>query len=37
MIDEKTAPLLSRVGFLQAPVNMVKKWFTGIATKNKAQ
>ena len=31
MIDEKTAPLLNRVGVLQTPVNLVKKWFTGIA------
>lgn len=33
MIDEKMAPLLSRVGILRMPVNAVKRWFTGNAKK----
>lgn len=34
MIDEKTKPLLQRVTFLQPPVNMLKRWFTGIAKRD---
>jgi hypothetical protein len=37
MIDEKAAPLLTRVGFLQKPVNLVKQWFTGVAVAGAAK
>eukprot|EP00740_Mantoniella_antarctica_P005842 CAMPEP_0181361710 /NCGR_PEP_ID=MMETSP1106-20121128/7499_1 /TAXON_ID=81844 /ORGANISM="Mantoniella antarctica, Strain SL-175" /LENGTH=222 /DNA_ID=CAMNT_0023475377 /DNA_START=262 /DNA_END=930 /DNA_ORIENTATION=- len=33
MIDERTAPILQRVSSLQAPVNMLKRWFTGSTKK----